>query len=59
VLALGLRRYRLTVVPTNTAALHLYEKAGFEAFGLERRALKVDGRYYDNLLMALHLKPVE
>jgi RimJ/RimL family protein N-acetyltransferase len=43
---------RLTVVATNEAALRLYARAGFTEYGLERRALKVDGRYYDELLMS-------
>ncbi len=49
---------RLTVVTTNKAAVRLYANAGFRRFGLERRALKVDGRYYDELLMALPLRAV-
>ena len=32
---------RLTVVATNTAAVRFYERAGFEQYGLERRALKM------------------
>ncbi len=46
---------RLTVVASNTAAVRLYARAGFEQYGLERRALKVGDRYYDELLMALAL----
>jgi len=47
----------LTVVTSNTAAVRLYARAGFREYGLERRALKVKGRYYDELLMALSLTP--
>jgi len=47
----------LTVVPSNTAAHRLYDAAGFEEYGLERRALKVANEYYDELLMVLPLKP--
>lgn len=44
---------RLTVVATNTPAVRLYERAGFERYGLERRALKVGDHYHDDVLMAL------
>ena len=47
---------RLTVMATNTAAHRLYTAAGFEPYGLERRALKVGDDYYDDLLMALPLQ---
>jgi len=46
---------RLTVVATNTTAIRLYERAGFEQYGLERRALKVKDSYHDEVLMALAL----
>jgi ribosomal protein S18 acetylase RimI-like enzyme len=46
---------RLSVSETNAAAIALYRKAGFEAYGREPRALKVDGRYFDDLLMATRL----
>jgi len=44
---------RLTVMASNTAAHRLYSAAGFEPYGLERRALKVGDDYYDDMLMAL------
>jgi len=40
----------------NVEAARLYAEAGFSVYGLERRALKVDGRYYDELLMSLSLR---
>jgi RimJ/RimL family protein N-acetyltransferase len=46
---------QLSVVATSTAARRLYESAGFEPFGIERHALKVDGRYYDEIHMAMPL----
>ena len=46
---------RLAVVTTNAAAVRFYEKAGLIAYGMERRALKIDGKYYDELLMSLSL----
>ena len=46
---------RLSVVVPNAAAVRLYEAAGFERYGLERRALKVAGRHHDEALMAVRL----
>lgn len=45
----------LTVEASNKAAYALYRKLGFEGYGREPRALKIDGRYYDEILMALRL----
>jgi len=47
---------RLTVMASNAAAHRLYSAAGFEPYGLERRALKIGDDYYDDLLMALPLR---
>lgn len=46
---------RLSVVAGNDAARRLYERAGFTAWAVEPRALKVAGRYYDEVLMRLRL----
>ena len=46
----------LTVVASNTSAHRLYSAAGFEPYGLARRALKVGNDYYDEVLMALSLR---
>jgi len=35
---------------------HLYEKGGFEVFGMEPKALKVGDDYLDELLMWIALK---
>ena len=43
----------LVVVSENHAALHLYVAAGFVEYGRGVKALKWDGRYYDETLMAL------
>jgi RimJ/RimL family protein N-acetyltransferase len=42
---------QLTVVSENEAARRLYNALGFVEYGCERRALKQDGRYYDEVLM--------
>jgi RimJ/RimL family protein N-acetyltransferase len=47
---------RLTVVATNASAVRLYERAGFERYGLERRALKIGDTYHDEVLMALSVR---
>jgi ribosomal protein S18 acetylase RimI-like enzyme len=45
----------LTVVTSNAAARRLYSAVGFKEYGLERRALKVGSKYYDEVLMVLPL----
>ena len=42
---------QLTVASENDAARRLYRAMGFVEYGHERRALKQDGRYYDEVLM--------
>jgi ribosomal protein S18 acetylase RimI-like enzyme len=46
---------QLTVVAENEQARNLYERLGFLEYGLEKNALKQDGRYYDEVLMAKDL----
>ena len=46
---------QLTVVTGNEAALRLYGGLGFVQYGLEKKALKQGGRYYDEILMAKDL----
>jgi RimJ/RimL family protein N-acetyltransferase len=46
---------QLTVVSENETARRLYAGMGFVEYGLERRALKQDGRYYDEVLMVKFL----
>jgi ribosomal protein S18 acetylase RimI-like enzyme len=45
----------LTVTQGNDAAQRLYEAAGFQSFGVEPRAIKVDNRYFDKNHMFLDL----
>lgn len=51
----GLDQLLLAVVTTNTAARQLYRSLGFEAYGLEPRALKYGDQYWDEELMILRL----
>jgi RimJ/RimL family protein N-acetyltransferase len=52
---LGLERVELSVLASNTSAIRLYEKLGFEVEGVNRRARKLDGEYDDLVVMALFL----
>jgi len=47
----------LDVTTVNTGARALYASLGFRAIAVKPRALKVDGRYYDEELMVLDLGP--
>ena len=49
--ATRVEKLQLEVVADNQAAIALYQAMGFTAFGRETRALKYDGRYFDELLM--------
>jgi RimJ/RimL family protein N-acetyltransferase len=42
---------QLTVVSENESARRLYSASGFVEYGYEKRALKHEGRYYDEVLM--------
>lgn len=46
---------QLTVGASNAPAVRLYSRLGFVGYGLEKRALHVDGHYFDEMLMALAL----
>jgi RimJ/RimL family protein N-acetyltransferase len=51
----GLEQIYLTVVTTNESAKKLYYSLGFEIFGREKRALKLDNTYFDEEHMVLFL----
>jgi ribosomal protein S18 acetylase RimI-like enzyme len=48
---------QLSVVSDNHEARRLYVSFGFVEYGLEKKALKQDGRYYDEAHMAKELQP--
>lgn len=50
---------QLCVITDNEAARRLYHRHGFTEYGIERNALKYEGRYFDDVHMAKHLKPDE
>jgi RimJ/RimL family protein N-acetyltransferase len=47
---------QLNVVSENDAARQFYVSLGFVEYGIERKALKQNGRYYDDVLMAKDLR---
>jgi putative acetyltransferase len=49
---LNLLRIQLEVYTHNEAAIHLYNKFGFEVEGTKHQAVFGDGRYFDTLVMA-------
>lgn len=51
----GLEKVELTVYHTNTDAIALYEKLGFEHEGVVRKYRKLDGRDYDGVIMGKFL----
>lgn len=48
-------RVNLTVFLPNTAAIGLYQSLGFEPYGLEPEAIRLDGTFYDGQHMSLLL----
>ena len=56
---LNLHRVHLTVLASNTHAIALYKKAGFQAEGLQRQAVFKSGRHVDVVPMAIlaHERP--
>ncbi|WHT46847.1 GNAT family N-acetyltransferase [Sporosarcina thermotolerans] len=47
----GIEQIHLAVVSSNKAANSLYASFGFETYGIEKNALKIDGTYFDEELM--------
>jgi RimJ/RimL family protein N-acetyltransferase len=50
--AFGYLRVELGVFASNTRAVSLYRKAGFVEEGTKRRAILIDGRFHDEIIMA-------
>jgi ribosomal protein S18 acetylase RimI-like enzyme len=51
-----IEQINLNVATKNEKAKNLYRKFGFEHFGTERNAIKLNGKYIDDDYMVLHLK---
>jgi ribosomal protein S18 acetylase RimI-like enzyme len=54
----GARRLTLRVLGANEGARRLYEASGFVVEGVQREEFFLDGRYVDDVLMALDLTGV-
>jgi ribosomal protein S18 acetylase RimI-like enzyme len=52
----GARRLTLRVLGPNARAKALYESLGFEVEGVQREEFFLDGRYVDDVLLALRLR---
>ncbi|MCY9660638.1 GNAT family protein [Paenibacillus chondroitinus] len=51
----GLEQINLIVLSENVIAKKLYKSLGFEIYGVERKALKYNGQYFDEDLMVLYI----
>lgn len=51
----NIEQINLTVIAGNTTAKSLYQKFGFETFGVEVNAIKWKGKYFDEEQMVLNL----
>jgi RimJ/RimL family protein N-acetyltransferase len=51
----GAKAIHLGVRADNYAAVHLYEKFGFEKAGTRKGYFKINGEFYDETLMALYI----
>ena len=51
----GIEQINLAVVSDNEFAKKLYKSVGFDVYGVERNALKYNGRYLDEDLMVLKI----
>ncbi len=52
----GLTQINLSTMATNEAGIRLYQSFGFQTYGVEKKALRLDNVYLDEHLMALHLE---
>ena len=52
----GVRRIRIAVVTSNTAAIALYKEAGFGEYGREEESLLISGKFYSEFLLDKKLR---
>lgn len=53
--SIHIRKLELTVIQSNTAAVKLYEKVGFEIEGYKKHSLVIDGKFVDEYFMGKSL----
>jgi ribosomal protein S18 acetylase RimI-like enzyme len=53
---IDIEKINLSVIASNQKAKNLYTKLGFIVFGIEEKAIKVNGVYHDDEHMVLHIK---
>lgn len=51
----GIEKINLSVTASNEKAKRLYSQLGFKTFGVEEKALKINGVYYNDEHMVLHI----
>lgn len=51
-----IEQIKLSVTSTNVDAIHLYQRCGFEIYGLDPNVIKINDTYYDSSLMIFYLK---
>ncbi|MBB6674683.1 GNAT family N-acetyltransferase [Cohnella nanjingensis] len=51
----GVEQVYLSVTSSNVTAKRMYDSLGFRRYGTNPSALKIDGTYYDDVLMVLFL----
>lgn len=51
----GIEQINLIVISSNSIAIQLYEKFGFQKFGTELNSIKSEGKYFSEDLMVLRL----
>ena len=55
----GLEQISLGVISGNSYARNLYASLGFETYGMEKRAIVINGEYHDDELMQVFLSSYE
>lgn len=52
----GITILKLMVVSTNAGAIRCYQRCGFSIYGIEPRAMKYNGEYQNDIMMAKKMK---